>query len=70
MAAIYDQYGREAIVGNRQLTAREIIRMNIARNVVQAYRGREAAENVSKWAKENPLARACLDNAMQLAGEE
>jgi len=61
-----DRYGVHGMLG-RQLLYREIIRMNVFRNIVSAYKSRAASQNFATWAKDNPEDAKILAKAEILA---
>jgi len=61
-------YGAEAVVG-RPLGAGEIRRMNVAKNIVNAYNDKINADNQAQWAKDNKNKDAILMEALKLAME-
>ena len=62
-----DRYGAGAIIGNRAMTANEVVSMNWARSVVNAYRAKMGAQDRTKWVKDNPELEKLLDWAAGLA---
>ena len=64
-----DRFGAQAVFG-RTLGAKEIRRMMIAENIVNAYRARAASENWAAWETDNPQVAALLNAAMKAAIDE
>ena len=63
-----DRFGIAAVLG-RKLYAREIYRMRVAENIVNAYRAQEATNNVAVWASENRQSAKLLNRARRLKQE-
>jgi hypothetical protein len=69
LLAAIDRFGGQAVMG-RPLGAGEIKRMIVAEQVVEAYRGRERADNWAAWADANPYYAALLARAAKAAEME
>jgi len=64
-----ERYGVQGMLG-RQLYYREVLKMNVFRNIVSAYKARAASKDFAAWAKENPNDAKMLGKAEILAGGE
>lgn len=60
LADFLDHFGHTAVLGVRQLSAGELYRMNVAKNVYNAKKSRSKAEDWTKWTRENPKAAELL----------
>lgn len=60
------RFGVNAVLG-RPLYAREIYRITIAENVVNAFRSFRASQNAAEWARGNPEMAALLNKARLMA---
>ena len=63
-----DRFGALEVLG-RPLSAREIIHMRTADNIVRYYQSRAAAKNWATWAKENDEGSRILNYCMGLINE-
>ena len=63
------KYGAQAIYG-RAMSFHEIRMVDLADNVVRAYKERQRAENWAKWAEENPVLSRILSQAGRLVQED
>jgi len=61
------RFGVKAIMGRDVLSAGEIMRMNIAENIMTAFDMRNRAENWAQWVKDNPELSSMLNEAERLA---
>lgn len=64
-----DKYGTQAVFG-RTLSFHEIRMLDLADNVVKAYRERERSDNWAEWAEKNHAKARILGVAGRLAQEE
>ena len=62
-----DRFGVEAILGRKQLYARELRLMTIAENIVLGYEAREKSDNWAAWAHDNERLSELLIEAQKLA---
>jgi hypothetical protein len=63
------KYGAQAVYG-RPLSFHEIRMLDLADNVVNAYRERERSENWAEWAEKNHARARILNAAGRLAQED
>jgi hypothetical protein len=61
------QFGVEAVMGRPWLGAKEINRMLITANIIQAYKSREGSDNWAEWSRKNPELSNLLNYVIQVA---
>ena len=61
-----DRFGVEAVMGRRQLSAKEIIHMRTAGNIVGYYQSMIQAENRAEWAAANKEGSSILTQCERL----
>jgi hypothetical protein len=64
-----NKYGAQAVYG-RAISFHELRMLDLADNIVRAYKERERAEDWAKWAEDNPEKNRLLAHAGKLAQEE
>ena len=63
-----NKYGVEAVMG-RTLGHNEILCMNTAEAIINAYNAKFSSKDWAKWAQDNPGSSALLNESMMLARE-
>ena len=62
------RYGVEAVMG-RPLGHNEILCMNTARTILNAYNAKTSSQDWAEWAQNNPMDNKILTHAMKLVEE-
>jgi predicted CoA-binding protein len=63
LARAIEQYGVEAITGEKVLSVRLFRDINLVTNVISGYKERQRAQNWATWTTENPEMAEILEQA-------